>query len=242
VSTPRPPLHEGDSPFGGDPSPPPPLPPPPLGAGEPRPARVSAANRAVVRKRAADPARIEASRRARVGPAPSEQTATAGIAIIVATIVIGAFVFFAGLNHSDPVPTGDQNVTAAGAAEGSRDVAPTTTTPPPPTTPPSTAPTTLVPPAEVKVLVANAVDPKKVIAGPIADRLTQEKYQVVGKVDVSTASDKSFVYYTGNLQVEAQAIAKLLGIAPTSVAVLPATPPATMNSAQVLVLIGKDKA
>jgi hypothetical protein len=242
VSTQRPPLYEGDSPFGGDPPLPPPLPPPPLGAGEPRPARVSAANRAVARKRPADPARIEASRRARVGPAPSEQTATAGIVIIVATVVIGAFVFFAGLNHTDPVPSGDQNASASGAAQGSRDVAPTTTTPPPVTTAPSTVPTTLVPSAEVKVLVANAVDPKKVIAGPVADRLTQEKYQVVGKTDLSTTSDKSFVYYTGNLQGEAQAIAKLVGIAPASVAVLPAPPPAAMNGAQVLVLIGKDKA
>jgi hypothetical protein len=50
----------------------------------------------------------------------------------------------------------------------------------------------------------------------------------------------SSVYYTGDLESEAQAIAVVLGLPDSAVNPIPTPAPTPMNTAQILVIIGPD--
>ena len=52
--------------------------------------------------------------------------------------------------------------------------------------------------------------------------------------------DKTVVYYTEGFQADANAVAGVLGLAPTSVSAAPANPPAGSTGANVIVVLGKD--
>lgn len=95
-------------------------------------------------------------------------------------------------------------------------------------------------PAEVTVMVANASGLPGV-AGTMATRLKTGGYT---KVDTTNAamSKTSAVYYAQGAQAEAMAVAKSLGVEDTAVAAMPASPPADPKGAQVLVVVGSDKA
>ena len=92
-------------------------------------------------------------------------------------------------------------------------------------------------------MVANGVDPQKVIAGPVADKLTAASYAAPSKVDLPTTAktDKSAIYFIADAQAEALAVAKVLGWGDSTVQPMPKTPPTPLNGAQVLIVVGTDK-
>jgi hypothetical protein len=99
----------------------------------------------------------------------------------------------------------------------------------------------LRPPAEVKVLAANGTTVKGV-ARTATDQLKAAGYNVLSPTD-SQRADISAVYFTGDYQREAAAVAESLGIPPTSVVPLPVPPPlADARGANVVVVVGPELA
>ena len=99
----------------------------------------------------------------------------------------------------------------------------------------------LRPPAEVKVLTANGTTVKGV-ARKATDQLKAAGYNVLSPTD-SQRADISAVYFTGDYQREANAVAENLAIPATSVAPLPVPPPlADARGANVVVVVGPELA
>ena len=110
------------------------------------------------------------------------------------------------------------------------------------TTPVTTAVTIpLRPPAEVKVLAANGTTVKGV-ARKVTDQLKAGGWNVLAPTDSRPAA-ASAVYFTGDYQREAGAVAEALGLAATVVGPLPVPPPLTdARGANVVVVVGPDLA
>lgn len=175
-----------------------------------------------------------------VPPINDAQATTRGIIVIAVTVVVGLLIFWQGFSHdaTETVATGPVETTVPGV---DRDAAPTTTQPAQGgTTVPST-PVTRVPPDEIDVIVANGVDPSQIVAGPEAAKLAAAGYPTPVTMDLPPpAVTTSSVYYTGNLESEAQAIAVVLGLPDSAVNPIPTPSPVPMNTAQILVIIGPD--
>lgn len=94
-------------------------------------------------------------------------------------------------------------------------------------------------PADVSVMVANGSGAAGV-AGTAADELKAAGYK---KVDTTNAAvvTTSAVYYDKGYEADAKAVAAVLKINPASVAEMPASPPAQLGGASVLVVIGPDR-
>ncbi len=228
---------------------------PPSGANAPRPARKRAAKKRASRPApagdTAGPSAGGGERPPRVPKTPppiDEGKATRnGIIVIAVTVAAGLLIFGKGIQQQDvDVRTAANSATTSAlpgisVPEDDRNAPPSITTPEQGTTIPKVV-VTKVPPKDIKIVVANGVDPTKTIAGPNADKLTAQGYVVTNKTDLPTTSDKSFVYYSGDLQAEAQAIAKVLGLPDSAVVAMPKTPAVPVNGAQILVVIGKDQA
>lgn len=166
-----------------------------------------------------------------------------GAAIIAITVILGLVVIWRGFSGDATVETGQAAITTTSSVSGpDRNAPPTVTLPGQGTTLAKTSPTKVAP-KDVKVLVANGVDPSKVIAGPNAEKLTAAGYTVVGRIDLPPPPvDKSAVYYSGELIPEAQAIAQALGISTSALQPMPSKPAVNLQGASVMVVIGKDKA
>lgn len=96
-------------------------------------------------------------------------------------------------------------------------------------------------PADVKVITANGTDVKGV-AGKARDQLKAAGYNVLAPTDATKATANA-VYYVGDFQREAEAVATTLGLPPESVAVLPTPPPlADARGASVIVVVGPELA
>jgi hypothetical protein len=172
-------------------------------------------------------------------PINDAQATTRGAIVIAVTVIIGLLVFWQGFSHdtSELVATAPSTTTIPGP---DRDAAPPTTAPAQGTTLPAT-PVTKVPPDEIAVIVANSVDPSQTIAGPEAAKLTAAGYPDPVTMDLAPfGATTSSVYYTGNLESEAQAIAVVLGLPDSAVNPIPTPAPTPMNTAQILVIIGQD--
>lgn len=219
---------------------------PPVGAGAPRPARQAARKKASRGPTGAGGGTggDEPPTPKTLPPIDDAQATRRGIIVIAVTVVVGLVIFFRGITQTtDPaVSTTAAVTTLAPFAPTSlnRDAAPPTTVAVAGTTLPKPV-TTKVAPKDTKIVVANGVDPAKTIAGPVADKLTAAQYSVTAKVDLSTKTDKSAVYFSGELQGEAQAVAKALGWPETAAVALPKTPPTPLNGAQILVVVGTDR-
>jgi hypothetical protein len=174
-------------------------------------------------------------------PINETQATTRGVIVIAVTVLIGLLIFWQGFSRdsSEIVATGPTTTAVAGV---DRDAAPTTTQPSQGTTLPST-PVTKVPPDEINVIVANSVDPSQTIAGPQAAKLSAAGYPSPVTMDLAPFGvTTSSVYYTGDLESEAQAIAVALGLPDSAVNPIPTPAPTPMNTAQILVIIGQDAA
>lgn len=100
------------------------------------------------------------------------------------------------------------------------------------------------PPAEVRVLVANDTTVGG-LAGTVTNTLTAEGYATLTPTNSTTqgadAAAPSVVYFGQGYRPDAIAVAGLLGLAETSVAQMPETPPvADLGRANLLVVVGAD--
>jgi len=133
--------------------------------------------------------------------------------------------------------SGDDGGTATTAANGATSVPNSTTT---------TAanggeePTgTTRAPASVSVVVLNGSGGIKGVAGATTDKIKAKGYKTLEPGNAAPV-DKTTVYYTEGFQADANAVAGVLGLAPTSVSAAPANPPAGSTGANVIVVLGKD--
>ncbi|MEJ5254570.1 MAG: LytR C-terminal domain-containing protein [Acidimicrobiales bacterium] len=163
-------------------------------------------------------------------PADDDARATTiGAVLIAVAVLIGFVLLLKGLDQEGGVvetgsPTRETTTTTVAEA-----LEQTTTT--------TAAPR---PPAEVNVLVANASGGSGV-AGANKAKLTAAGYTTVETANAPPQST-SAVYFVSGWQLEAEAVARALGIGASSVSPMPASPPVALNGATVLVIIGSDKA
>jgi len=217
---------------------------PPPGAGAPRPARKRAAKRAPGGGGAAggDGPRVPRT----PPPVNDAQVTRNGIIVIAVTVVLGLVIFARGVNNQTRLDSQGAVVTTlpgiVGPPTSDRNAAPTTTVPGQGNTGTAKTDSTKVAPADIKVIVANAVDPSKTIAGPVGAKLTTAGYQVTAKIDLTPSSDETFVYYPDGFEADAKALAKVLEYPESTVTPMPKTPPTPLNGAQFLVVVGKDHA
>jgi hypothetical protein len=173
-------------------------------------------------------------------PVDDAEATKRGFVVIAATVVVGLIVFWFGIHR--PAENANEFATVGTEAPNvtTRNDAPAVTPPLPATTAPAT-PATAVAPAQLKIVVANGVDPAKVIAGPVVAKLAAKDYTQASAVDLPSSVPTSSVYFTEGAQTDAQVIAGIVGFPPTSVAPMPAKPLATLNGAKILVVVGKDQ-
>jgi predicted flap endonuclease-1-like 5' DNA nuclease len=125
---------------------------------------------------------------------------------------------------------------------GTTAATPTTSKPTATAPPPTTSTTAAVPahdPAAVKVLSANGTVTDGVGA-KLQTKLRTAGYNTLSPVTSSTKLDTSQIFFAAGFQPDALAIATLLGLPASAVAALPAKPPVTVGSANVVVIAGKD--
>ena len=94
-------------------------------------------------------------------------------------------------------------------------------------------------PASVSVVVLNGSGGIKGVAGATTDKIKAKGYKTLEPGNAAPV-DKTTVYYTAGFQADANAVAGVLGLAPTSVSAAPANPPAGSTGANVIVVLGKD--
>ena len=94
-------------------------------------------------------------------------------------------------------------------------------------------------PASVSVVVLNGSGGVKGVAGATTDKIKAKGYKTLEPGNAAPV-DKTTVYYTEGYQADANAVAGVLGLAPTSVSAAPANPPAGSTGANVIVVLGKD--
>lgn len=179
------------------------------------------------------------------GRAPSSPTPdtedprarTLGIVVIAVAVLIGVVLLAKGFSQEDGLvstaaPASDRTTTTTTSAT-SGGVAP-------PDDEATTTTTAARTPADVTVLVANGTS-KAGVAGTNAQRLKTAGYT---KVDTTNASSttKTVVYYASGAEADARAVATALGLDPSVVAAMPATPPVDLAGATVLVVVGSDRA
>ena len=155
-----------------------------------------------------------------------------GVLLLAIALVIGIVL----LNAVDDQPPGtDLAASSGGQSEGSGDEAAATTT-----TVPTTTTVAARPPAEVKVIVANASDVKGA-AGTANDQLKAAGYNGLSPTNAAKVAESS-VYFTAGYDKEAAAIAATLGLPATSIKPLPTPPPVDPKTANVVVVLGADHA
>ncbi len=154
-----------------------------------------------------------------------------GAVLLTVAVILGIVL----LNVADDPPP--DRVTASSSEENdepataSTSIAPTTTV--------ATVP--LRAPKDVKVLAANGTTVKGV-ARKVTDQLKAAGYNVLAPTDSQRASTSS-VYFTGDFEREARAVAESLGLPATVVVALPTPPPVTdSRGASVIVVVGAELA
>ncbi len=155
-----------------------------------------------------------------------------GAALLVVAVLLGVVL----LNAADDAPP-DR------APAGSSDNGTSETTLPAEVS--TTTVVTLPPraPADVKVIAANGTDTKGV-ARKATDLLKASGYNVLSPTDTTAKAAASNVYFVGDYQREAEAVAAGLSLPVTSVQPFPTAPPpiADARGASVIVVIGSDLA
>jgi hypothetical protein len=167
-------------------------------------------------------------------PEIDPQAALKGMVVVIITLVVGAAVFWQGLHKPADLATGPL---AAGGAS---------TVPLLPSIVPSTAPTpaTRLAPKDLQVVVGNAVDPRKPVAGTVADKLKAAGYATVRRLDATKAAPRSAVHFAApEWRDDAVAVATALGIPETDVTPLPNPSPVVIpdgKTYQVYVIAGRE--
>jgi hypothetical protein len=97
------------------------------------------------------------------------------------------------------------------------------------------------PPNEVKLLVLNGAGVVGA-AGRATDTLSAAGFAPLEPADAPARVEATAVYATAGYEADAAAVAAALGAPPTSVAAVPDPPPADLQGANVLVVLGPDVA
>lgn len=152
-----------------------------------------------------------------------------GAALLVVAVLLGIVL----LNAADDAPP-DR------VAAGTTDTTSETTLPEEVTTTVVTLPARA--PADVKVIAANGTGTKGV-ARKATDQLKAAGYNVLSPTDASAMVTSSNVFFVGDFEREAGAVATNLGLPTTSVQLLPTPPPlADARGATVIVVVGPELA
>jgi hypothetical protein len=161
--------------------------------------------------------------------APATSTATRGVIVVIFAFFVGFMLLWKG---------------GGGSAEGTPDNDLPGTTVPATAAAPTTAPTaaTVVPAAQLKVVVANGTSVKG-LAGQTAEQLKAAGYTATTATD-STQDNvtTSQVYFTEGNEGDAQAVATAIGLPAARVVPVGGTPPpvASPGDNQVFVILGAD--
>ncbi len=127
----------------------------------------------------------------------------------------------------------------AAAAEGDPAVETDTTTTLPVEETTTTAPAPVIrPPAEVTVRVSNSAR-RAGVAGAGTEILAQAGYASLSPKNGPTIAN-SVVYYVEGFDADASAVARLLNMAETAVAPMPADPGIPIDGAQLVIILGED--
>ncbi len=176
--------------------------------------------------------------------------AARGIIVIVAAVAVGLLLMFRGISDgSDDTAAGDVPTTAADGQGGGEGID-TSTTVPVDETPVESTTTTVVSapprdPSEVKVLVLNGTDADNRVAGVAGagtDLLKPFNYIVLEPKDADV-NGPSAVFFTEGFQAEANAVAAVFGVEPSTVVqpLDPTTSPiADTQGANIVVRVGSD--
>lgn len=171
-------------------------------------------------------------------PAPAvdddQRTSVQAIVLIVVAVVIGVLLLALGFDKEGGVVD-----TASSEATTTTTVSDGATAPPTIATTTTTTPPVTQAPASVSIVVANAS------GGSGQAGKAQTSLEAKGYTDVETSNaavtPTSTVYFAEGAEGDARAVAGVLGIAEGQVKAMPASPPAPLNGATVLVVIGSDK-
>lgn len=169
-------------------------------------------------------------------PSVDDEQRTSVQAIVLIVVAVGIGVLLLGLGFDKEggvVDTADPEQTTTttdGSSANEPPVIETTTT---------TATLTTTAPAEVSIVVANGSGGSGQ-AGKAQTTLAGEGFTDVATANASV-TPTSVVYFADGAEGDAQAVAKALGIAEDQVKAMPASPPAPLDGATVLVIIGSDK-
>lgn len=149
--------------------------------------------------------------------------------IVVVTFVVGLFVFVQGLHRP-----AEQLTTANTVAGDEPAVSPTSSLAPPPAT---------HAPAELAIVVGNAVDKKRPVASEVAEKLDAAGYPVAAKLNVSKLAARSSVYFAApEFRDDAVAVARAVGLDEADVAPLPNPAPLDSPDSKVYLIVGKEPA
>jgi LytR cell envelope-related transcriptional attenuator len=164
-----------------------------------------------------------------------------GLALLVVAIVIGVLV----LDRSQPASLSQASVRSSttpttsrpssrSAARGRSRHANSRGAP---------SPTTTVPPAQVKTLVANGTQTTG-LAARVGAKLQTDGYDVLSPVNATQQVTASAVYYISGSSAAATEVASALGLSSSSVHPLPSSSPpvSSAEGAQVVVVAGPDLA
>jgi LytR cell envelope-related transcriptional attenuator len=165
---------------------------------------------------------------------PARANPARGIALIATAVIVGIFLFRNGWEDSGSAATdgGDEAAPADGASgDGGTGTETTASTQAP------------RPPAEVTVRVLNASGVSGA-AGQRTEDLAQAGYQMAeaGNAPEGTDPAVTVVLHAAGYEQEAAGVAEALGAAPTSIAALTDPPQVDTAGAQVVVLLGADRA
>lgn len=148
-----------------------------------------------------------------------------GAVLIVAAVLIGVLLLAKGYGNEGGI------VSTESAAATSTTTVPEATT----TTVPAVRP-----PAQVPVMVANASG-KSGAATTLANKLKAGGYTTVDTSNGSPVTT-TIVYFNPGWEAEAKAVATVVGSDPAAVRAMPPTPPVDVKGANVLVMLGPDRA
>jgi hypothetical protein len=156
------------------------------------------------------------------------------VLLVAAAVVVGAVVLHS-LNSGSTSKASGQAAPPASAQSAT-----TTTVHQSAATTSTTTP--LRPPSQVTTLVANGTSTSGA-AARVQALLQKAGYDVLSPTNARSPASASNVYYAASFPREATAVAELLGLAPSSVLGMPATPVvANLRGADVVVVVGPDLA
>ncbi len=164
---------------------------------------------------------------------PSGSTAQRGIILVLIAVAIGAMLLVKG--GGDQTAKAEGSEVLSGDGGGGKTTEETT----------STIPTTLVAPAQLKVVVVNATGTTGV-AKTKGQELQGKGYPNTSWITATANSPTTVVYFAPDAQAESTAVAAALGLDAAVVQPLPSPPPGTDKGidadAKTVVFVGSDLA